>query len=270
MKNKISVIMSLYKNDSPEYAIVAIDSILKQDVDCDIFIYRDGKVSVDLQAVLDFYSNNVHCRIFESDENKGLAFALNYLIERSLEEGYEYIARMDSDDISHPQRLKTQMNFMETCSDIHVLGTSCHEFGAYFALDQKHLPVNHKDLLKFSIIRCPFIHPSVMFRRKVFDKGFRYPMDTTLTEDMALWFYLLQNGFRFANINEVLLDYRLDEQTIYRRKGFNKALSEIKLRSKYMKILKQTSLKNIMLIYSRILFHLMPANVLRMAYKWGR
>jgi hypothetical protein len=87
---------------------------------------------------------------------------------------------------------------------------------------------------------------------------------------MALWFYLLQNGFRFANINEVLLDYRLDEQTIYRRKGFNKALSEIKLRSKYMKILKQTSLKNIMLIYSRILFHLMPANVLRMAYKWGR
>ena len=270
MENKISVIMSLYKNDTPEYTVAAIESLLSQYVYCDILIYRDGKVSDALQKVLDGYSENTRCKIFEFDENKGLATALNYLIERCLEIGYKFIARMDSDDISHPDRLLKQMNFMKTCSDIDVLGTSCHEFGANFALDQKHLPVNHNDLLKFSIIRCPFIHPSVMFRRKVFERGFRYPVDTTLTEDMALWFYLLHNGFRFANINEVLLDYRLDEDTVHRRKGFSKALSEIQLRSKYMWMLKQTSLRNIVLIFSRIVFHLMPANLLRVAYKWAR
>ncbi|MGK7247138.1 glycosyltransferase [Buttiauxella agrestis] len=85
MKNKISVIMSLYKNDTPEYATAAIESLLSQDVYCDVLIYRDGKVSDALQAVLDGYSENTRCKIFEFDDNKGLATALNYLIERCLE-----------------------------------------------------------------------------------------------------------------------------------------------------------------------------------------
>ncbi len=111
-----------------------------------------------------------------------------------------------------------------------VCGTSCHEFGASFSLDEKHLPKGHDQLVEFSITRCPFIHPTVMFRSSVFEKGHRYPTNTSLTEDMALWFQLLKSGCVFANLNDVLLDYRLNENTINRRHGIGKAFSEIRIR----------------------------------------
>ncbi|HEC3079442.1 TPA: glycosyl transferase, partial [Escherichia coli] len=169
-----------------------------------------------------------------------------------------------------PQRLKVQLNFLESNTDIDVLGTSCREFGASFALKEKHLPTSHDELKDFSITRCPFIHPTVVFRRRVFDKGYRYPIHTTFTEDMALWFDLLNAGFKFSNINEVLLDYRLSENTVNRRKGIKKALSEIKVRFHNMISLKQVSVWNVTMIFARIIFHLMPNFLVKLAYKNAR
>ncbi|MCW4781410.1 glycosyltransferase [Enterobacter chuandaensis] len=270
MENTISVIMSVYKKDNPDHVCQAIESILNQDIRCDILIYRDGKVSAELQQTLTHYANNTQCYIYEGNNNMGLAHALNFLIDIALKRSYKFIARMDSDDISHPERLRKQRDFMQTFDDIDVLGTSCKEFGADFALSKKNLPINHSELMKFSITRCPLIHPSVMFRSKVFEKGHRYPVQTSLTEDMAFWFHLLSEGFIFANLNEVLLHYRISENMINRRKGIKKAIDEIKLRIRYMFSLKQFSLRNIIMINSRIVFHLLPNKFMRIAYKWGR
>jgi glycosyltransferase involved in cell wall biosynthesis len=266
----IAVIMSVYRYDNPEMFKVAVNSILEQSISCDLLIYRDGPVSSELDEVLDSYSLLSNVIIFRNNENNGLATSLNFLISFSLEKGYQYIARMDSDDISRPDRLRRQVLFLENNSDVDVLGASCHEFGASFALYEKHLPINHEELMNFSITRCPFIHPTVIFRRDVFEEGYRYPVDTTLTEDMALWFELLNAGFKFANINEVLLDYRLNENTINRRKGISKALSEINIRLRNMISLKQVNYKNVLLIAARIVFHLMPDFLIKVAYKKAR
>ncbi len=267
MISRVAVIMSVYHSDESSSFIDAIESILKQTFNCDLFIYQDGEVSDELFAIIELYSklDNVYC--FASNSNKGLASALNFLIDYSNKKGYEYIARMDSDDISHPDRIKKQVDFLNLNVDVDVLGTSCREFGASFAIEEKHLPKTHEELLNFSITRCPFIHPSVMFRSCIFDNGHRYPENTTLTEDMALWFQLLNDNVRFANLNEVLLDYRLNENTINRRKGFKKAMSEINIRASNMISLKQVNLKNILLIISRIIFHLMPSPLVKLAYK---
>ncbi|MEX5378445.1 glycosyltransferase [Escherichia coli] len=268
--NNVAVIMSVYHSDDPQMFKDAINSILYQSISCTLLIYRDGILPEPLNVVLESYSENKNVYIIRNDVNQGLATGLNTLIDFAIKKGFKYIARMDSDDISRPQRLKVQLNFLESNTDIDVLGTSCREFGASFALKEKHLPTSHDELKDFSITRCPFIHPTVVFRRRVFDKGYRYPIHTTFTEDMALWFDLLNAGFKFSNINEVLLDYRLSENTVNRRKGIKKALSEIKVRFHNMISLNQVSVWNVTRLFARIVCHLVRNLLVKLGYKNAR
>lgn len=264
---QVAVIMSVYQSDRAEFLVQAIESVLSQRDIVDLYIYRDGPVGDDLQSILESYEMNDSVQCFYSENNLGLAFSLNILIDRVVNSKYEFIARMDSDDICRDRRFLKQVGFLSNNPDISVCGTFCHEFGASYALDTKCLPTDHQSLLNFSISRCPFIHPSVMFRSSIFKTGVRYPVDTALTEDMALWFQLLQLGFKFANLSEPLLDYRLTEDTVSRRKGGDKAMSEFIIRFKYMFILKKVSLSNIIKIFSRLLFHILPVSMLKLAYK---
>lgn len=270
--HNVVVIMSVYRSDNVLDLKNAVDSILFQSFLCDLFIYRDGLVSDEMETLLTSYEiNNVNLTYIRSQYNQGLSNALNLLIELAIKSNkYDYIARMDSDDISRPLRIEKQVSFLNCHTSVDVCGTSCKEFGASYALDEKHLPQSHEELLDFSITRCPFIHPSVMFRTSVFTDGARYPTNTLLTEDMALWFKLLESGYRFANINEVLLDYRLNENTIERRKGLGKALSEVRIRISNMFLLKKVTLKNVVLISARPMFHLMPSCLIKLAYKKAR
>ena len=267
---KVAVIMSVYRLDDPIILKTAVDSMLNQTHPCDIYIYRDGEVPIALQQMIDKISSNIRVKYFHAEKNFGLAFALNKLISEVLIDSYQFIARMDSDDISRGNRIEKQVAYFNEYSNVDVCGTSCREFGASYALDEKHLPKKHEELLNYSITRCPFIHPTVMFRTEVFIDGNRYPTDTALTEDMAFWFELLKNGYIFGNLNEILLDYRLNENTIERRKGIGKAMSEVRIRKNNMFALKQFSLKNVLLIYSRIIFHLMPSKLVKLAYKKAR
>jgi hypothetical protein len=269
MKNdvKVGVILSLYISDTVDDFLKATDSILNQSYNCDLHIYCDGPLDSEVYSYLLFLKKDKRVVVYENDVNKGLAYGLNFLIDKMLSLNYKYIARMDSDDISRTTRIFQQVKYLEKELDVDVLGTSCAEFGATYASAEKHLPKTHDSLLSFSITRCPFIHPTVMFRRSVFEGGIRYPTDTSFTEDMALWFVLLENGFKFSNLNDVLLDYRLNENTVERRHGFSKALSEFNLRLKYMFRLRQFTLKNLTLIISRLFFHVMPIKVMKFAYK---
>ena len=264
----VAVIMSVYRSDSLEYLKSSVESILTQTFNkFTLFIYRDGVVPTDVDEYLSTLDlENEAVTFFTSENNTGLANALNKLIDIVLLEGsFEYIARMDSDDISKPERISKQVAFLETNKHIDVCGTSCHEFGA--SLEEKHLPESHEQLLNFSVTHCPFIHPSVMFRTSVFLSGIRYPVDTSLTEDMALWFILLNEGCKFSNINEILLDYRLNENTIARRTGADKAFSEFKIRFSNMRTLNKVSIRNVTLVFARLVFHVLPNSVMKLAYK---
>lgn len=266
--NEVVAIISVYKADTVENFIVAIESLLCQTKKCDIVIYRDGPISHDLANTLRKYKkyNNIH--IIHSNINRGLANALNVMIEHCLSKNYKYIARMDSDDISLPCRISQQTKFLDDNPNVSVVGSYCQEFGASFSLDVKKLPVCHEELKKMSIHRCPFIHPTVMFRLSIFEsKIIRYPENTFFTEDMSLWFLLLEHGFYFANIPKVLLKYRINDKTLSRRKGYKKTISEIKLRLVYMRKLNLINIKNIFFILSRVVFYFMPNFVVKYIYK---
>lgn len=270
--NKVAVIMSVYRSDNYLDLNTAIKSILNQSyLEIELFIYQDGPVPKEIKDVLRCYDDHHRVSIVRNSTNNGLAKALNSLISKVLStKKFSYVARMDSDDVSRESRIEKQVSFLERNENVDICGTSCKEFGASFALEEKHLPKSHEELYNFSIVRCPFIHPSVMFRISIFNDGLRYPTNTALTEDMALWYELLVKGYRFANLNEILLDYRLNENTINRRKGISKAFSEIRIRVFYMCKLKKLSFKNIILIFSRLFFHLMPSGLIKLCYKYIR
>lgn len=269
MNKKVAVIICVYKNDNVEYVEEAFSSIINQTYrHINTFIYIDGWIPDELKRCILSYKVNHNFKVFENNHSHGLAHGLNTLIDIVTKNGsYQFIARMDSDDICYPDRIEKQVQYFNDNSEVDIAGSYCEEFGASYALKVKVVPLFHVDILNYSIIKCPLIHPSVMFRCSVFDYGLRYPINTHYTEDMAFWFVLLKEKYVFGNLDEVLIRYRLNEETVRRRKGFAKGLSEFKLRIRYMFILKRVNLTNFCGIMARLVFHLLPVAMIKYAYK---
>ena len=269
VKKNVAVIITVYKGDKFRFFEEAMNSLVSQTYDIDIFLFQDGPVAEELKNKINGYSrlNNVFltCSVI----NVGLARGLNILIEKVLASPvqYKYIARMDSDDISHIDRIKTQVEFMSNNSNIDVSGGYCREFGASFAKDIKTVPLNHNDLVEFSILRCPFIHPTVIFSIEVFCDGNRYPENAELLEDLQFWYVLIEKGYSFANIDKILVDFRISDETLARRTTIKRAYSECKLR--YRESVRQQCNKLFILakLALKLLVALSPSPFVVLAYK---
>lgn len=234
----LSVIMSVYSNDRLEYTRVAIDSILSQKYTCfDFYIVCDGVIKKEIDDYL-AYLNDSRVFVIRRKSNKGLAYSLNELLHIVLPKGYTYIARMDADDISMPDRFEKQIAYLEKYSEVDCLGTWAIEINAdgneYF---RKQMPVTHEECLDFFRKRDCMIHPTVMFRRSYFEKAGLYPEDTYFGEDTLMWAKGFQTGCQFANLPEYLFKFRLDENFFRRRRGWKHARSIFTLRRRVNQML---------------------------------
>lgn len=269
-KPNVAILMSVYKSDSPENLIYAINSIVEQTYkNWNLFLCIDGPIPNDLNFVLeDCISKSKKITTLDNKVNLGLARSLNRLIDESIAnaESYEYFFRMDSDDICEPYRIEKQISYMEKNKEVDVSGTYCREFGASFAIDKK-LPTTHNEIKSLSFSKCPLVHPTVVFRRRLLSQGNRYPVNTHFTEDMAFWIELLEKGYKFGNLNEYLLHYRLEEATLRRRMGLKKGWSEFILRINYLKRSNNYNLLDYAKVSSRLLFHVLPEPILKILYK---
>ncbi|EFE7186531.1 TPA: glycosyltransferase [Escherichia coli] len=267
MRCKHAVIMCIYNGDNVNNVKLAVDSILNQTVNNHLYIYVDGEVNPFLNTYLNKEESNHRIFIFRSEFNLGLAYGLNFLIDEIQSKSYEYISRMDGDDISLLDRLERQELYLNKHPDVDVIGSYCTEFGSDCSLPVKKLPQYHDELVRFSVLRCPLIHPTVMFRAKVFKHGLRYPINTYLSEDLALWYEMIYLGLKFGNVPDVLLKYRLTDSTLSRRKGLKKAGNEIALRFSYMKKMKLITLSNLILLSFKFISHFMPLIITKIMYK---
>ena len=124
---KLAVIQSVYKNDKPEYLIKSIGSILSQTFSSfTYYIGIDGPIAQNLRNVL-YSITDSRVVIIENKENKGLAAILNDLLEKCKEGDFDYIARMDSDDIAIQNRFKLQIDHLEQNADVDALGGAINE-----------------------------------------------------------------------------------------------------------------------------------------------
>jgi glycosyltransferase involved in cell wall biosynthesis len=201
---KVSVILPVYNGE--EYLAEAIESILKQTFrDFELIIIDDGSQDKSAEVVRRF--NDPRIRFIEQS-NHGLAATLNIGI--SMAKG-EYIARQDQDDVSLPQRLKRQSDFLDGHKDYGLVGSWAdirkgreQKIRAYFK------PPRQDVLLRFDLIfGNPFVHSSVMVRKSVFDSVGLYSVDRVRQppEDYELWSRVAR-CCKLSNLPDSLLVYR--------------------------------------------------------------
>lgn len=265
--SNVAVLICLYKNDSCHLVQQALKSILIQTFrDYDIYILCDGPVRSDVQALLmDYDSENFH--VIKRDVNRGLAVSLNELLKMVLSKKYEYIFRMDADDISLPTRFEMQIIYMKMHPEIDCLGTWAIEIDTdeneYF---RKKMPMTHEECLKLFIKRDCMIHPTVLFRRSYFEKAGLYPEDTYFGEDTMMWAKGFKNGCHFANLPEYLFKFRLDENFFRRRRGWKHAISIFILRRRVNKML-DFGFKADCYAFLYAMAKMMPTRVLNFIYR---
>lgn len=215
-----SVLMSVYKSENAEYLTQALDSILNQTViPNEIVIVEDGKLTGELYDVLNQYEKRyTNIKRVSFSVNRGLGLALR---DGVLACSNELIARMDTDDIALPMRFEKQLEYLEKNPQISLLGTGIEEFSSAPELpDSKTiLPAKHEDIVKFSKKRNPFRHMTVMFKKSSVLNSGNY-RDFLWFEDYDLWVRIIVNGYKCANIPEILVSVRADQNMFARRGGW--------------------------------------------------
>ena len=198
---KISVVMPAYNAEN--YIAEAIDSILNQTFTDFEFIIIDD-CSSDRTAEIVKSCTDPRIRFYRNEHNMGVAATLNRGLD--LATG-EYIARMDSDDISLPERFEKQVRFMDEHLEVAVLGTGIELF---FAQHGERIFSQKPEELKIDLLfgNC-FAHPAVMMRAAYFGgSGFRYDNRFNKMEDFDLWDRVSQH-YAIASLPELLLKYRI-------------------------------------------------------------
>ena len=233
MNSAFSVLMSVYKKENPEYLQKSLksiwdDQLLKPN---DIVLIQDGELTTPLEDVIYYWKQKLGdiLNIVVLPENMGLALALNEGLKHC---NYEYIARMDTDDICTPNRFISQIEFLNKNKNIDIVGTYITEIDENDEIVKSivKLPLTHDDLLHLFRWRNPMIHPSVMFRNTFFKKAGIYTNELLLAEDYHLWYKGFLSGCEFANIPEICLLFRRSSDFYKRRGGKKKLFGLLKFR----------------------------------------
>ena len=202
MMPRVTVLMPVYNGE--RYLREAMESVLGQTFsDFEFLIVDDGSTDSTAGIIRSF--NDGRIRLLQNPERLKLSGALN----RGLDEARgEYVARMDADDISLPQRLEVQTAFMDRHKGMGLCGSWVKMFGSGRETRYK-APVGYESVRAKALFDNPFVHPSVMIRKNLFARhrlrfdGHYYP-----TEDFELWARAVQL-FPCDNIDAVLLRYRI-------------------------------------------------------------
>lgn len=232
---KYSVLMSVYVKEKAVFLREAMNSIWGQTIPTDNFVLVcDGPLTPELDAVIDEmgrdYSDILH--IVRLEKNCGLGNALNIGIKYCKN---ELVARMDSDDISRPERCEKQLSVFQNNPEVSIVSGIIEEFTTSKNIIEakRVLPEKQNDIVAFAKKRNPFNHPCVMYRKTAVKASGGY-QDFYLLEDYYLWVRMLQNGFAGYNLQEPLLWMRAGSNMYKRRSGLRYVKSQQKL-FKYMK-----------------------------------
>ena len=239
MNYNFSVLLSVYYKEKPEFLEKSIESIyfnqtLKPD---EIVLVEDGPLTKELYNSIEKLKNKIGINILKVvslEKNMGLGNALRIGIKRC---SNELIARMDTDDISYPNRFEKQVNFFKENPDTDVLGTFMSEFvgNTNNIICIKDAPNNETDMKKYMKLRDPVNHPSVMFKKsKVLEAG-NYK-EIFLNEDSYLWGRMLSKDCIFKNIQEPLVYFRTTDDTYKRRGGWKYIKAEYKLQKDFLRL----------------------------------
>ena len=274
MSLTISVLMSVYRSEKGEYLDRSLQSVWDDQTRKpeQIVLIEDGAIPEELELIIDSFQSRVNASgvakmvVVKLPVNGGLTKALNAGIKHVTG---DLIARMDSDDISAPQRFELQEKFLRENSEIDILGGSMQEFDdEHECLNVRHYPLTHEDACKYIVKACPLAHPAVMMRRRIFDEGLHYDERYRMSQDIKLWYDAILAGYRMANLQEIVLFFR-QQGDVFRRRSRVKAWNEFKI---YMNgIYRMHGLFTLAYRYSiaRYVFRNLPPSLVKRIYESG-
>ncbi|MEZ8094459.1 glycosyltransferase [Photobacterium swingsii] len=270
----LSVIASIYHKETPVYLKAALESISCQTLTPTLFVLVfDGNIGKALENVvntwLDSYPGEV--KLIRKEINQGLAVALNDALKCC---NSEYIARVDTDDISLPNRFELQVGFLEKNVDVDVVGSNIAEIDSSNKIINSHVkyPESHAECLTFFRKRDPLAHPATMFRRSYFEKAGFYDesfVGNKNYEDTILWYQGFRNNCKFANIQEVLLHFRRTEEFYSRRGGVTKSFNFFKDRLRIVSELK-LGFSGYLFAFLYFILAISPSSIKKIAYNFLR
>jgi glycosyltransferase involved in cell wall biosynthesis len=225
--------MSVYHGDKLEYFKSAFLSVVNQTLKPDeIVVIKDGPVDSEIDH---FLSNidiaPIFIKVKQLNRNYGLGIALAKGVKFC---SHEIIARMDSDDISLPDRFYKQIRFFENNPKLSIIGGQIEEFFEKESriVGVRRVPTSYKKILSFMKYRSPFNHVTVMFRKSSVIKVGNY-QDFKLNEDYHLWVRLLSNRFFALNLEDILVRVRMNPSSFKRKGGMSLFLKQLRIQ-KYL------------------------------------
>lgn len=251
---KVSVLMPVYNGGS--YLAEAIRSILEQTfTDFELLVIDDGSKDESYKIAAEISDDRI--RLIRQDKNLGLVAALN--LGLGLSRG-KYIARMDADDISLPERLSRQVDFMDTNPDVGICGSWLQTFS-----DEKpvvwSLPLSHSKIHVRLLFQSALFHPTVFIRKSTIDaQSLCYSSDYPHAEDYELWSRSLAYC-RLANIGEALLHYRIHANSIGSLEPDSKQHSADKIRLRWLNSIGLHPTEEEMILHRQLSLGLVPIQV---------
>ncbi len=221
MSEKISVLLSIYIKEKPEYARACFESLLNQTVKADEWvIVEDGPLTDELYALLNEYEEkypNLLNRV-PLKENRGLGLALR---EGVLHCSNELIARMDTDDLCVSNRFEKQLEMFRNDPDLDICGSHIKEFTHTPDVTTaiRKVPLTNEEIRAYQKRRDGLNHVTVMFKKSAVLKAGNY-QHALLMEDTLLWVNMMLSGAKCGNIDDYLVIVRTGEDMYKRRGGF--------------------------------------------------
>lgn len=258
-----AILMCVCKNDNINY----IESAHKSIVDADwsslsyhIFIHVDGPINAEVSLYLKNVKNTT---VYYSKESKGLAYGLNLLLSKKI--NADYFFRMDADDICVKDRFVKQFNFMESNPNVSILGGAITEFcdQPYYSF-VRHYPLYHERIISNFHKGSQIAHVTTCTRSNVFNI-ISYNSNNKLNEDLELWYSAICSNFKFANLPDVLVEVRLNNNFFLRR-GYVKAFKEFFIMIKICYKVAPFSLKYTF-PFAKLLFRFLPYYIIRLLYR---
>jgi len=259
-----SVAMSVYKSDNPTFFDLALESITDSQTvkPNEIVLVVDGPISNELDSVIAKYIKKYNMfNIIRLKENRGLGNALQIAVENAK---FDYIARMDSDDISVFDRFEQEIVFLCKHPEIDVIGGDITEFIDVESnvVGVRKVPESNLEIRKYMKVRCAMNHVSVMYKKSSIQAAGGY-QDWFWNEDYYLWIRMWLNGGIFANTGTNLVNVRVGEEMYRRRGGIKYFQSEVKLQKYMLKHKVIGILRYIINVSERLVLQVLMPNRLR-------
>lgn len=243
--SKYSVLISVYHRENVDYFNDAMASIWEEQTvpPSQIVLVKDGPQTAEMDCAIAEWSERLGdvLTLVVLPENRGLAMALNAGLGHCQ---YDLVARMDADDIALPERFEKQLAKFQEDDQVGIVGTFAREI-----CEQgnpgvvRRMPTNHERIHQ-NLFTCPFIHPTVMFKKSLIEAVGGYNERLKRRQDYELWFRCGAASMKFANVPEPLLLYRFGVNT-HSRQSLKDVIRQARIGSAGVKSLQQSYWKRL-------------------------